>query len=158
MDSRSGAGQKQPRPVVVTVLAIQPDPLKTPWWVRRSGLEYSHVVIAIGNVIWDQPWKGKAAAYDANEWVDEKDVIERGYQRVDIHYPDHDPMAYLAACVKCEGRRSQRWRTALRFLKLWPKPAWNCTSPIREILNALDPDNPVTGETADAIIEELTHD
>lgn len=158
MDSRSGAGQNQPRPVVVTVLALRPDRERTSWWVRRAKLDHSHVVISIGDVIWDQPWRGKAEAYSADEWIADKAVIERGFTRVDLDYPDHDPWAYLNACKRIEGRHSQRLRTVLRYLKLWPRPAWNCTSPIRELLNALDPENPVNGETPDALIEELAVD
>jgi len=165
-DRESGQMRKEPRPVVITILALEPDPEKTPWWTRKAKLDYSHIVLAIGNVIWDQPWKGTACAYDALVWVLDHGVKERessppswlarGFHRVDVSLDDHDPWAFLAACKKIEGRRSQRWRTILRFLHLWPVPAWNCTSPVREIMRALDPEHPLHGETPDAIIKELT--
>ena len=156
MDSKSGAGQNEPRPLTVTVLAIQPSPAKTPWWARRAKLHFSHIVISIGDVIWDQPFKGTACAYDADVWVVDHDVIERGFTRVDLTFPDHDPWMFMAACKYIEGRKSQRLRTCLRWLKLWSSPAWNCTTPIRVLLRALDPALNLTGETPDQIIEELT--
>jgi hypothetical protein len=156
VDSKSG-GQLSPRPLCVTILALEPLKGKTPWWVRRAKLEYSHIVVCIADTIWDQPWKGTAAAYDALIWLDDHSIEERDWQRIDVVVEDHDPWAFIAACKKIEGRRSQRVRTVLRHMKLWPKPAWNCVSPVIEIINALHPDHPpMTGETPDAIIAQLT--
>ncbi len=163
MDSRSGPRQKQPdqphlRPMLVEVLFIKPSRAKTPWWVRRAKLKYSHVVLSMGGVTWDQPWDGTAEAYDTDEWIRDHDVIKRGFTRVDVTYADHDPWLWIAACKRCEGRRCQRLRSALRWLHLWPRPAWNCTSPVRVLLKALDHDEPLTGETPDAILRELITD
>ena len=63
--------------------------------------------------------------------------------------------AFIAACKRFEGRRTQRVRSILRHLRLWPKPAFNCCTPVRILVNALFEEEALTGETPDALIDEL---
>lgn len=155
MDSKSGPSQKPcKRPLTLEVIALEPHGDKTPWWARRAGLTYSHIVARLGEYIWDQPIKGEGQAYHAQEWLDSACAHERGFLTVTLELEDHDPAAWLASCRMIEGRKGQKIRTMLRHLRLWPTRPWNCTSPVRFLL--LGAGCPVNGETPDAIIEELT--
>lgn len=155
MDSKSGGEQNEPRPITVAILALYPHKGQTPWWVKVARLQHSHIVVVVGDVIWDQPWKGRAEAYSSDEWSIAHEVKGRRFTQATFTIKDHDPWQWLEACKYIEDRKSQRARTWLRWLHLWPWPAWNCTSPVRILLNSLDFDLKLTGETPDDIIREI---
>lgn len=151
MTARESGHAREPLPIHLHVIAVKPKRGRTPIWGRVLG--HSHIVIMLGTQIWDQPIKGVGKAYDSQEWIKALGP-GRSYTEVCIEVPDHDPLRFTEACKACEGRKAQKYRTILRWLRLWPKPAWNCTSPVRLMLNALDIN--VEGETPDDIITELT--
>ena len=104
--------------------------------------------------MWDQPIQGTGKSYPKNEWLAEKLVPGRRFGVFVIEVKEHDPWVFLTALKRIEGRRGQPLRTAFRYLRLWPRPAWNCTSPVRKVLNALG--LLVKGETPDALRQELS--
>jgi len=136
------------------LIFLSPHPARVPIWARLAGQEYTHAVAMIGDHIWDQPIDEKGACYSAEEWLDAADVAERDAVFVILPGRDADPEATLRAFRKVAGRRGQRIRTMLRFLRLWPFRPWNCTSPIRILADAYGV--PLTGETPDDLIEEVT--
>lgn len=152
MDTKSGP-TAEVLPPQVGVIGLAPRPGKTPWWVRRAGLKYSHIVLRIGEWVWSQPWNGRGRCVSVEQYLREAGP-DRQYVEVQILVGNHDPDAFAWACDAVAGRKSQRIRTVLRHLRLWPRPVWNCTTPVRYFLTALG--LPVYGESPDAIIEELT--
>ena len=44
-------------PVSIGIIALAPAVGKTPFWARK--LEFSHIVVIMNDVIWDQPIRGK---------------------------------------------------------------------------------------------------
>lgn len=136
----------------VAVLALSPDPERTPWWARK--LTYSHIVTVCGDVLWDQPIRGEGRAYDTLSWLAAAGGNRR-YSVVRVETDDFHPQRWREAAKRIAGRKGQPVRTALRYLGLWPKPAWNCTSPVKELLGAYGIE--VEGETPDDIIEALKH-
>jgi len=105
-------------------------------------------------VVWDQPIRGKGAAYDLNSWIDSAGR-EREYVAITVEVRNHSPLRWREACKAVEGKKGQPLRTLLRHLGMWRWVPWNCTSPVRVLLGALDIQ--VTGETPDAILTELAH-
>ena len=146
------AEPSDPRPIIITVVGVAPAAGRTPWWTRAIRPDWSHVVIAVAGVIWDQPFKGAGTPYEANSWLRAACREGRDVVCVGLDFDDHDPLAYLEAARLIETRKGQPIRAVLRYLKLWPKAAWNCTSPTRVLLQALG--IVVTGETPDAIIQQ----
>jgi hypothetical protein len=134
------------------VLAITPHPKRTPLWARLSRLTFTHIVLVMGGWVWSQGWRGKGVCKPLEQWLQEAGEA-REFVEVGLIFSDHDPVALSDALDRSAGRRTQRLRACLRFLRLWPRPVWQCTSPVREVLAALD--HPVEGETPDAIIEDL---
>lgn len=148
------------RPMRLTVLVMGPAEGRTPWWSRR--LRFTHIVVVLGSYVWTQPWKiKKGPERNPNRYgrcrglakYIEQCGFDRDYCQHVVEVEDHDPDAWAEACEAIEGRKSQRLRTVLRYLRLWPRPAWNCTSPVRVLLAGLGIE--AKGETPDAIIEEL---
>jgi hypothetical protein len=130
--------------LVCNVYFTTPGP-RTPRLMRWLKPQYSHVFFQIGHEIWDQPWKGAGKCYDADQFL--------------MSHCDADPEGSLALCRVAtdpitheqmieffralEGRKTQRLRTVLRYLGLWPWQAWNCMSPIVGLLR-------LSGEEVDA--------
>ncbi len=144
------------RPIIVAVHGFAPVPGKTPRWWRVCRPRWSHIALAIGEpipMIWDQPFRGVGQCYHADSFISDKALPGRHAIVLVIEVDDHDPEALYTAFRQIEGRKGQPIRTILRYLHLWPRPAWNCASPVRIVLNALD--IPVRGETPDALISEL---
>jgi len=137
-------------PVSLGVIALVPAAGKTPFWARK--LEFSHIVLILNGVIWDQPIKGTGAAYIADEWMDAAGR-ERDFFSVSLSMPDHSPEKFRAACKEIENKKGQPIRTVLRALRMWPKPAWNCVSPVKVVLGSLGIE--LESETPDGIIREL---
>ncbi len=150
-----GHQQEHPRPITVRVLALGPAEGRSPWWAKIKRFAHTHIVLVVGDHVWSQPWDGKGRCVPVIQYLSECGT-DREYVEIGLQFDDHDPDAWLAAIDRIDNRRTQRWRTALRHLRLWPIRPWNCTSPIRILLGALD--MPIKGETPDAIIEELGWD
>lgn len=135
-------------PFEVVLIFLTPGP-RTPKWCRRFG--FSHVVICFGDIVWDQPIKGEGKLYQKSYYLERK-LKNRVFTAFSVP-GEINPAEMLATLRRLEGRKGQRLRSILRYLHLWPVPAWNCTSPVREILNTMG--WPVTKETPDGLIEEL---
>jgi hypothetical protein len=120
------------------------------WWARLAGLKHSHITISLGYHMWDQPQQGVGQAFYAPSYV--RDKGRAPVVAITVR-PKHYAPAVGRVLEQIEGRKTQVIRSAFRFLRLWPVPAWNCTSPVRLILGALDIN--VRGETPDAILREL---
>jgi hypothetical protein len=137
-------------PLIVGVLALTPSPTRTPWWAKN--LQYSHIILLIGDYCWSQPIKGIGRCYPLLEYAEQAGT-ERECCHVALTIEGYDPAAFEQSLRRIANRKGQRIRTLLRHLHLWPWKPWNCTSPIREVLNALD--IPCEEETPDGIINEL---
>ena len=138
-------------PVSIGIIALAPAVGKTPFWARK--MEFSHIVVIMNDVIWDQPIRGKGGAYDAVEWMDAAGR-ERDFVSVTLRVDDHNPSEFRAACDEIENKNGQPLRTLLRALRLWPKPAWNCVSPVKVLLGSIGIE--LESETPDGIIRELS--
>lgn len=140
--------------LVLSVMALKPDPNRTPWWFRITRMTYSHVVLMFnGQTLWDQPIRGYGKGYKADSWMKAAGLHRDFWAAhfvVELDVDDFLGEVNDSTLV----RKAQPIRTILRFLKLWPKPAWNCTSPVRMVCNAML-DFEMKGETPDAIVAEL---
>jgi len=140
----------------LTLIGLVPHPAHTPRYHRLSRQKLSHVVVKIGEQVWDQPINGPGASYDVGDWIEATDAARRIAMVMHVGPQQVDKEAALAAFRRVSGRRGQPVRSVLRFLKLWPVPAWNCTSPARLLLSAYGVD--VKAETPDALFEEILRD
>lgn len=129
----------------------------TPWWAVRAGLTYTHMVIQVGDHIWDQPIRGHGKLYLAREWLSEALQYPRLWANFDIESLDGDNdfdwVGMLRASDTMTKTKSQPLRTVLRHLHLWPRRAWNCTGPTILVLRNMGME--IKGETPDAIIREI---
>jgi len=145
--------------VTICVYALTPAPGRTPWWAKRTQLTYSHICLSVDMVVWEQPMgqlRGvRGRAHDAEVWAKSAFAVRRAFKAVAVTLPV-TPEQLQAMSDTAEGlkrRRSQPLRTALRYLGLWPRPAWNCTSPVRAVFGALGVT--LRGETPDDLIREV---
>lgn len=135
----------------VGILALSPCPGRTPWWARR--FKYSHIVtVGQAGYLWSQPIRGVGKTWTVEEYIKQAGE-DRSYVAVGLEFSHGDLPAWVAACKAVDNRRGQRVRTVLRYLHLWPRLAWNCTSPVRILLASQGVY--LKGETPDALIREL---
>ena len=139
----------------IVLHAFGPAEGATPWWVRRSGLYFTHITIEIGGYVLDQPRWGHPSCHEVLPFLQEKAAQgKRIYYRMEFTvWTDIPASAIEEACRYSEAQRSNGFTTALRWLRLWPWPVWNCCSPSKRILKEIGVE--LRGETPDAIIEEV---
>lgn len=140
----------------LTLIGLLPQPTHTPRYHRLSRQRLSHVVIKIGDRVWDQPINAEGACYDVGDWLTASNAVDRIALVMHIGSDGVKKDQALAAFAQISGRRGQPIRTVLRYFKLWPVQPWNCTSPVRLVLSAYGVD--ITAETPDAIFEEIIRD
>lgn len=122
-------------PIGFTIHFLGPDPKRTPWWARRARMGWTHVALQIGNRLWDQPFRGRGKCYMADAWLAEKRP-HRPWLGIDMEVRFEYTGRVFKALRRIERCKSQPIRSILRYLGLWPRPAWNCVSPIVEFLRA----------------------
>lgn len=147
--------QRNLSPLTLTLSVVFYGPCsKTPWWWRLCRPRWSHVSLRIEDRVWDQPFVGVGATYRYDDFCADKYEAGRRIAYVVLTVGDDtDLRSMFSAFRQIEHRRSQPILSVLRFLKLWPRPVWNCTSPVRLVLHSLG--IPVTGETPDVLASEL---
>jgi hypothetical protein len=116
-------------------------------------MAWSHITMSIGGMMWDQPFRGIGKCYDAKAFLEAAMIGGREIKQIVCSIGNHDPKLLYDVFRQIEERRGQPVRSFLRAMGLWQWPAWNCTSPVRLVLNSLGVN--VTGETPDAIQHEL---
>lgn len=143
-------------PPIISLMALSPHPSKTPWWARRAGLRFTHLVLATGGTVWDQPIDKEGSARPVLDWWLRAECDERTVLMVSMEVTTDRRAAVAKALMSLKGRRGQPVRSVLRHLRLWPRQPWNCISPSRKVAQALGFSG--RGETPDDFIEQLVHE
>ena len=145
--------------ITLCVYALAPVPSKTPWWARKAKLTYSHICLSLEDVVWEQGMgqlRGvRGRALRAGDWARSAFSTRRAFKAVAVEFTatPQQMQAFRQAAQDIAKRKSQPLRTVLRYLGLWPVPAWNCTSPVRVLFGALG--HTLKGELPDDLIREI---
>lgn len=140
---------------VMRVHFFGPSLKRTPWWVKRARLKFTHCAIQLGPYMLEIPAGGRCDLYDARQLLQDRIETEpRDWYCLQITRSDLDIEMLLEGIEWLIGKKCQRLITVLRYLHLWPREAINCVTPVKVILYVFG--FQVRGEIPDDILTDIT--
>jgi hypothetical protein len=133
--------------------AFGPAPNERPLWAKLTRQKWTHMALQVGDYVWSQPFRGRGALYEARPYLAQMLSMPRYWSNIHIETDELPFDRLMITARKIHDLKAQPIRTVLRYLRIWPWPAWNCIGPARLML--AEAGIQTKEETPDGLIEEI---